>query len=142
MSKESFKFRASEMIAFEAVDIRDAMEKPPSPAADDGIDADRLSINFGRRKDSKPTAVERMLAGSAMDWLMTFSAGLRPKAMCDRYPHVANRLAQGWSDRARSMQSLQALVDDVRWGSPGFPGQVQDELKRLLATLIGGAAAR
>ena len=138
MSTIPFEFRPSVSIDFEPLEPA-AVAKEVNAPPDDGIDRDPLSINFGRMKDHRPTSIERMLAGTTIDWLVAFPAALRPKALCDRYPHVANRLAQDWSHPARSTQSLQLLADDPRWGSAGFPGQVQGELQRLLRDLTTGA---
>jgi len=131
MSENTFEFRPSGTIEFEQIEPAAVAEQAQAPV-DDAMDSDPLSINFGRRKDSKPTAAERMLAGPTIDWLVAFPAESRPKALCDRYPHVANRLAQEWSNAARSAQSLRLLASDARWGSAGFPAQVQNELQRLL----------
>jgi len=137
MSNEPFEFRPSGTIEFEQIEPA-AVAEQAQASADDAMDTDPLSINFGRRKDSKPSSIERMLAGTTIDWLVAFPAESRPKALCERYAHVANRLAQDWSDAARSALSLQALASDARWGSPGFPAQVQTELQRI-QQLLGSA---
>ncbi len=136
-NNNSLDFRPSGTIDFEAVEIPSTTVATAAPAApvDDKIDADPLSINFGREKVHKPLSTERMLAGATIDWLISFPMEARPKALCDKYPHVANRLAQGWTDKAVSRAGLQVLVDDKRWGTAGFPAQVQTELQRLLARL-------
>jgi len=131
MSNETFEFRPSGIIEFEQIAPETLIEKAQT-AVDDAMDGDPLSINYGRRKDDKPAAAERMLAGSTIDWLVAFPPDARPKALCERYPHVANRLALNWQDKATSAQSLQTLIGDARWGSAGFPAQVQGELQRLL----------
>jgi hypothetical protein len=136
MSKESFEFRPSGIIEFEEVDPA-SIAKPQAAKVDEALDIDPLSINFGRRKDCRPTAAERMLAGTTIDWLLAFPAESRPKALCDRFPHVANRLAQGWLQATDSMHSLQLLAGDARWGGAGFPAQVQAEVQRLLSLLDG-----
>ena len=59
--------------------------------------------------------------------------------MCERYPHVANRLARDWAHTPRALMSLHMLADDERWGSPGFPAQVQGELQPLLQPLKSAA---
>ena len=46
----------------------------------------------------------------------------RPKALCEKYPHVANRPRRRVATR-RACASLQALVDDTRWGSAGYPAR-------------------
>jgi len=137
MSNEPFEFRPSGIIEFENVAPETAARQVDA-WGDDAIVTDPLSINFDRRKDSKPTSAERMLAGTTIDWLIEFPVESRPKALCERFPHVANRLAAGWSDAVRSEQSLQVLACDARWGSPGFPAQVQSELQRMLSELTGG----
>lgn len=138
MSNNSLAFRPSGSIEFEPV----AFEAPPRAAAtapaapvDDSIDRDVLSINFGRAKDHKPAATDRMLAGYAIDWLIGFPANARPKSLCDRFPWVANRLAGEWKNAPASAASVQALIGDARWGSAGFPVQVQGELKSLAAAI-------
>jgi hypothetical protein len=131
MSNQPFEFRPSGIIEFEQIAPEALIEKAKAPV-DDAMDGDPLSINFGRRKDHKPAAAERMLAGSTIDWLVAFPIPARPKALCERYPHVANRLALNWQDKAGSARSLQTLIGDARWGSAGFPAQVQGELQRLL----------
>lgn len=140
MSNKPIEFRPSGSIEFEQVEFV-AANKPAAAAAatpapvDPAIDTDPLSINFGRMKEHKPESAERMLAGATIDWLVAFPVDARPKALCERYPHVANRLARDWPRRARSVQNLQTLVADPRWGSAGFPAQVQNELQRVLKQL-------
>ncbi|TXC66354.1 hypothetical protein FSC37_12175 [Piscinibacter aquaticus] len=132
----SLAFRPSGSIDFDPTPIAPAVAATaPAAPVDDKIDHDPLSINFGREKVHKPAATERMLAGTTIDWLIAFPMDARPKALCDRYPHVANRLAQQWRDKAAARGSLQALADDMRWGSAGFPALVQGELRKLLALL-------
>jgi hypothetical protein len=137
MTTSSLTFSPSGRLEFEHVEVESLMEKESAETTaaapvDDKIDADPLSINFGREKTHQPTAIERMLAGPTIDWLLAFPTSARPKALCERYPHVANRLANAWSDVEGSAQALHRLADDPRWGSVGFPALIQDELKRLL----------
>ena len=136
MSHKPLEFRPSGSIEFEHVQLGPVAAPAPAPVVDDKIDHDPLSINFGREKIHKPASTERMLAGTTIDWLIAFPMDARPKALCEKYPHVANRLALAWKDKAAVRASLQALVDDTRWGSAGFPAQVQAELRKLL-TLAG-----
>jgi hypothetical protein len=142
MSNPPPQFRPSGTIEFEQVVFDAPAAKPAqaqTPPVDASIDADPLSVTFGRKKEEKASAAERMLAGATIDWLVAFPNEARPKALCERYPHVANRLAKDWPNVARSTQSLNALIADARWGSAGFPVQVQNELKRL--QLLLGAVA-
>ncbi len=132
MSHKPLEFRPSGSIEFEHVQLGPTAAPAPAPAVDDKIDHDPLSINFGREKVHKPASTERMLAGTTIDWLIAFPMDARPKALCEKYPHVANRLAQAWKDKAAVRAALQALVDDTRWGSAGYPALVQAELRKLL----------
>lgn len=137
-SNTPFEFRPSGAIEFEKLEPAAAAKEVAAPA-DDAIHTDPLSINFGRRKDHKHSSIERMPAGTTIDWLVAFLAAARPEALCERFPHVANRLARGGSHGARSAQSLQVLADDARWGGAGFPAQVQGKLQRLLQLRTLGA---
>jgi hypothetical protein len=134
MSGSSFAFRPSGSIEFEAVDPAALVQpQPEAVPADDGIDRDALSANFGRRKDNKVTSTDRMLSGVAIEWFIALAAGVRPKALCEHFPHVANRLSVQWADRARYQATLEQLIADPRWGTAGYPGQVQGELRLLLS---------
>lgn len=140
MSNPGSEFRPSGMIEFEAVEpASTANAAEAKPKADDGgLDLDPLSVQFGRPKDSRATQADRMLQGTTIDWLVAFPPELRPKALCERYPFVANRLAQHWSDRMASATSLELLAADERWGTVGYPAQIQLELQRLLRHVSGG----
>jgi hypothetical protein len=132
MSGKSLTFRPSGSIEFEAIDPAAlAHSIPEAVVVDDGIDRDGLSVNFGRRKDTKVASADRMLTGAAIDWFLAFGAESRPKALCDHYPHVANRLAAHWAERAQRRAALEQLVADPRWGTAGYPVQVRSELQRL-----------
>ena len=117
MSNAPLEFRPSGTIDFEHVEIRTEVATAAAAPVDDKMDTDPLSINFEREKAAKPTAAERMLAGATIDWLIGFPFESRPKALCERFPHVANRLARSWKDNPLSTQSLQALTGDA-WLEP------------------------
>ena len=137
MSTEPVDFTpsASGVIEFEPVEPVVLIQQTAEPPVDETLDNDPLSPVFGQKKGSKPAAGEQMLAGATIDWFVALPAAARPKVMCERYPHVANRLARGWHDLPHSAAQLRTLARDPRWGSAGFPGLVQDELRRLLDLL-------
>ncbi len=134
-----FEFSASGLIDFEVLEPAQVARELGKTETDEGPVSDPLSVIFGRSKDSKQPAGERMVAGATIDWLLGFQPELRPKVLCERFPHIANRLASHWADKAASVQSLQQMADDSRWGTPGYAGQVQTELARLLALRKGAA---
>jgi len=130
MSNQPFELGPSAFIEFEPVTPAATAEQLNKPG-DDQTDADPLSITLGRRKDHKPTAAERMLAGATIDWLIALPVDVRPKTLCERFPHLANRIATEWPNAAQVTQSLTTLAADARWGSAGYPAQVQAELERM-----------
>jgi len=134
MTTPSQPFRPSGSLEFEHIEVESLIRKNRATGStdDDKIDADPLSINFGRAKDHVAAPAEALLEGPTIDWLVSFPMGARPKALCERYPHVANRLARAWSDAESSMRLVRQLAADPRWGSVGHPALIQDELKRLL----------
>ena len=134
MSNQPFELGPSAFIEFEQVEPEITAGQASKPV-DDAMDNDPLSITFGRRKDYKPTAGERMLAGTTIDWLIAFPLDARPKALCERFPHVANRIAAEWPSAERAIQSLLTLANDARWGSAGYPALVQAELQRMAKRL-------
>ena len=77
-----------------------------------------------------------MLAGATIDWLIAFPLEARPKALCDRFPHVANRLAKQWKDKANSAAQRAGPGQRMRAGAvPASRHRVQAELQRLLTLL-------
>ncbi|MDH4060576.1 MAG: hypothetical protein OEU94_07160 [Aquincola sp.] len=143
MSNEPSEFRpsASGVIEFEPVEPVVVARQLQTKPVDETMDMDPLSIVYGQKKGSKPASGDQMLAGATIDWFVALPAAARPKALCERYPHVANRLARDWPDVALTVDSLMRLAEDARWGSAGFPGLIQAELQRLLQHLGAAPAA-
>ena len=51
--------------------------------------------------------------------------------LLERYPHVANRLALCWADKALANRLFEDLLVDKRGGRKGFPSTVRAELLQL-----------
>ena len=102
MSNTPFDFRPSGSIAFEQLEP-EAVAQQVKASADDGMDADPLSIDFGRSENCKPTSAERRHARTTIDRLVAFPLESRPKALCERSPCVANGLAKDWSGKTTSV---------------------------------------
>ena len=66
-------------------------------------------------------------------WVNDFPLERRPNLLLERYPHVANRLALCWADKALTNRLFEDLLVDKRGGRKGFPPQVSAELLRLRA---------
>ena len=71
------------------------------------------------------------LTGAAIDWLIQLPAELRPKAMSEQFPRIANEIAQQWHDPAGANLLFQKLLNDDRGNRRGFPADVDQELRRL-----------
>ena len=83
-----------------------------------------------RRRQTIPS--DKALAGTTIDWLLALPSDVRPKALCDRFPRIANKIAMHWGDHARATAALKYLLTDERGGRRGFGLEVEAELRRLL----------
>ena len=64
-------------------------------------------------------------------WVAALPRELRPLMLLQRYPRIANALANGWSDPVAVRGYLFDLLIDHRGGRQGFPQAVQTELLAL-----------
>jgi len=64
-------------------------------------------------------------------WVEGFPEAVRPVALLQRFPRIANLLARAWNDEARLRAHLEALLVDRRRGRRGFPPDVHNELLTL-----------
>lgn len=122
--------RFPEALDFEPTDLqsaRDALDTLP-PGVERIPD---FVPDYWVRKRRKPTATDRAMTGDAMAWVLNLPAWLRPKALCDRYPRVANNLAASWSNPATRHETLSDLLHDRRGGRRGFPPDVRGEIEAL-----------
>lgn len=117
-------------IEFELTDLSDARH-----ALDDlpaGVrERKQLEPGFWEQRRRKPEPTDRALTGAAIDWLIKLPADVRPRALSEQFPRVANVLAQAWYDGAQGDALLRRLLVDDRGGRRGFPAQVEAELRRL-----------
>ena len=117
-------------LEFEFVSLdsaREALEEPPA-----GVPLVRRLTSQDWVLKRKPLSEEeRRLTRGASQWMMSLPSDLRPIELLRRYPRIANRLAETWSDVAVTEQKLEELVLDRRGGRQGFPPPVAAELLRL-----------
>ena len=66
-------------------------------------------------------------------WIAGLPKELRPLALLQKYPRIANRLANSAGDPAAMRDYLYELLVDHRGGREGFPQEVQRELLALRA---------
>ena len=64
-------------------------------------------------------------------WIESFPEAVRPIALLQRFPRIANLLARTWNDSARLHRYLESLLVDRRRGRQGFPPDVYNELLTL-----------
>ena len=90
-----------------------------------------LAPGYWEQRRRKPVASDRALTGAAIDWIIALPAAMRPRVLCEKFPRIANQIAETWRDHARTAQALGRLLVDERGGRHGFPGDVQLEIRRL-----------
>jgi hypothetical protein len=113
-----------ELVSFDAA--REALEEPPP-----GVPRRRLGTQdwILRRRPLSESA--RRLTRGATQWLLGLPQDVRPVELLRRYPRIANKLAECWSDPDATERQLDDLVLDRRGGRQGFPPLVANELLRL-----------
>jgi hypothetical protein len=118
-------------IDFEPTDLSEA--RKVLDLLPDGL-AEVTSISQGwadRRR--RPTPTDRALTGASIDWLVGLPSSVRPTALCNQYPRIANALAEAWPDKERCDSVLAALRADQRGKRQGFAPAIQLEIERLRA---------
>jgi hypothetical protein len=63
---------------------------------------------------------DRALKAHTVLWANNLPSELRPGLLLERYPHVANRLALCWADKALTNRLFEDLLIDKRGGRKGF----------------------
>jgi len=81
------------------------------------------------RRPGRPE--DRMPMAFTVRWVNEFPRDRRPNLLLERYPHVANRLALCWADKALAERLFEDLLVDKRGGRKGFPSAVRAELLHL-----------
>ena len=126
-------------IDFQLTDLEDARRTLDLPS-DGLVEAQRLAPDYWTLRRRSPMPTDRALAGDTMDWIMRLPADLRPAKLCERFPRVANAIAQAWANPDHCEGLLAGLLTDRRGKRRGFPPEVQLELDRLGAYRASGAA--
>lgn len=84
-------------------------------------------------KRDPPRPHDMRLSPLAVQWFEALPATLKPAALCERFPRIANRLSIAWKDATLAALLLAELLEDRRGGRKGFPLEVRVELIRLAA---------
>jgi hypothetical protein len=64
-------------------------------------------------------------------WVASLPEAIRPVALLEKFPRIANALARAWDDREQLHTELDRLLVDRRPGRRGFPPDVYNELLTL-----------
>lgn len=105
-------------------------------AAADGIDGAYVDTeasaprvpDWASRRKAQPINV---LLPTTMRWLEALPEVIRPTALAQKFPRIANRLAAAWPNPHESATCLHSLLVDERGGRRGFPGDVVADLGDL-----------
>jgi hypothetical protein len=130
-SDASKPFKPSGMIEFEVTDAVGADQQIEHPAA--WLAIERLMPGYWEDQRRPQTASDRALTGKGIDWMLQLPAEARPKALCEKFPRIANHLADGWDDLPNIRIALMRLLADERGGRKGFSLQIEQEIGRLAA---------
>ena len=109
-------------LEFEKVSVADAR------AALEGPSKAEPATEVRRRSDT--TAV---LLDSTRAWMAELPYAVRPGELAQRYPRIANSIAELWPRPARCDEYLESLLVDLRGNRKGFPYAVAQELAALRA---------
>ena len=115
---------------FEFIDLDEArrvLDLPPEGL----VEAQQLEPDYWTMRRRSPLPTDRALTGETMDWVVGLPADVRPVKLCERFPRVANAVAQAWAKPEHLAALLGGLLHDRRGKRRGFPVEVQTELERL-----------
>jgi hypothetical protein len=121
-------------ISFEVADLADArrsLDELPAGVAE----LAKSAPNYWEQRRRKPQPEDRALTGATIDWLLALPPNLRPQALCERYPRVANMIATAWPHIEERRSLLHSLLRDARGGRKGFPAGVRREIEVLHGSL-------
>ena len=125
-------------LEFELTDLmqaRQALDELPPGV----MTAQTLAPDYWPSHRRRPTATDRALTGTAIDWLLSLPAQLRPNVTCERFPRIVNAMAACWARPAEREVLLAQLLHDKRRQRAGFPPPVRAEILALQAAVAAGA---
>ena len=102
----------------------------PEPAQPAPIPVRPSDGNFASQRKAQPC---EMLLRTTSLWFDRLPREIQPVALCDRFPRIANAMAQSWSHPESARLYFDDLLLDRRPGRQGFPQDVLRELFTLAA---------
>jgi hypothetical protein len=85
---------------------------------------------FASRRRAAPT---NLLLNTTVAWVESLPHDLQPRALCGRFPRIANALSSVWSDPEMTQAYFTELLYDARGHRQGLPEDVVGELLALRA---------
>jgi len=107
-----------------------AATSEPRNAADDPDGIARRIGDAQYRRRAEPNNVP---LAATFKWIAGLPREVRPLALLQRFPRIANTLARAWTDPPAFRDYMFELLIDRRRGRQGFPPLVQRELLTLRA---------
>jgi hypothetical protein len=104
-------------------DARKALDGPPRTAKND-----RAVAVVRRGPDVNPVLLDATVA-----WMAELPYAVRPTELANRFPRIANSIAELWRRVSRCEEYLDSLVVDQRGDRKGFPPAVALEITALRA---------
>jgi hypothetical protein len=111
-------------LEFEKVSVDDARKALDGPSKAD----DKPATSVRRSTDANPVLLDATVA-----WMAELPYAVRPSELAQRYPRIANSIAELWRRVARCEEYLDSLLVDQRGDRKGFPPAVAQELTALRA---------
>lgn len=71
------------------------------------------------------------LLNPTLRWAASLPIAIRPFALMNRFPRLANLIAASWKEPLAFRACLDDLLTDRRGGRQGLPEEVRDELEHL-----------
>jgi hypothetical protein len=115
---------------FELTDFDEArriLDLPPAGVAE----SRQLGPDYWAPRRRLPAPMDRALTGDTMGWVIGLPSDVRPGQLCERFPRIANAVAQAWATKDQFESLLADLLTDRRGRRHGLPIEVQHELERL-----------
>ena len=95
------------------------------------VERDPAELDARKRASERTAQTSGVLLDETSRWIAELPANVRPIALAQKFPRIANSIAELWRRVARCEEYLDTLVVDVRGDRSGFPADVAQELMAL-----------
>lgn len=119
-------------LKFEKVDIADAKRilntVPGVNIKDSNSNIEKTNWKLKRKPQ---VDIDLKLQPSTEKWAQGLPAHLYPKALCEKFPRVANNIARSWRRPLICEKVFDELLMDHRGTRQGFPQEIANEIVSL-----------